>query len=50
VNEDIETRETAESGDQPIPADDDVVAKQLFEAMLDSEVPMPEEAGYGHGV
>ena len=50
MNEDVDTRQTAESGGPPVPVEDEGDAEQLFEMMLETEVPTPEEAGYGHGV
>jgi hypothetical protein len=51
VNEDVDIRQTAEAGEPTVPVEDECdEVEQLFEMMLETDVPTPEEAGYGHGV
>ena len=48
---DADIRETGEPGESTVPVEDECDAvEQPFEMMLETEVPTPEEAGYGHGV
>ena len=52
MSEDVNAGQTGES-DPPVEAvepNKGVDIEHLLELMLETEIPMPEEAGYGHGV
>jgi hypothetical protein len=52
VSEDVNAGQTGESGPpvEAVEPTDGVDVEELLELMLETEIPMPEEAGYGHGV
>ena len=49
MSEDVNGRQAGES-EAPVEPNEGVDTEHLLELMLETEIPMPEEAGYGHGV
>ncbi len=50
MSDDANTTQSEEFEEFHLPLANDADVEQLLEMMLETEAPMPEEAGYGHGV
>jgi hypothetical protein len=50
VSEDGNNGQAAETDGPHPPVENGVDVEQVFDMMLEAEIPTPEEAGYGHGV